>query len=314
MALVPTQIRCFDAVVRSGSFRAAAELLHLSQPAVSMNVAKLERDLGVQLLRRTGRGSELTAAGTEMLPHLRGMLRAEEAAEQHAAVLQGRRVGLVRVAAVNSAVIALLPKVVQFMADEQPDLDVEVVELNSAEVNAGVLDGTYDVGVSAQPIIGPHDLDIETIADSGELLVVAHPDHPVFEAPSLTRAVVAREPFVVLREGYTLRQLVLRYLEPHHARIVGEALNHDTVRRLVRAKLGITLMPRVTFEATGDDTDLSGRPVDDNAERTQLRLIRREDAAPASGIVAGAIRYEARARFPHLQVKRWKVRTPRGQD
>lgn len=266
-----------------------------------MHVGKLERQLGVQLLRRTTRGSTLTAAGIEMLPHLRGMLRAEESTQQHAAALAGERVGHVRVAAVNSGVVALLPGAVKTVAQAHPELDVEVEELNSIGVAEGVRDGTYDVGITAQPVDPASGLVMEVVAES-ELMLVAAEGHSLLDGRPITRELVAQQPFVTLPVGYTLRELAFQYLHPYQVRLAGQALNHDTVRRLVGAGLGVTLLPRVTFEAAGEQHGLAAAPVADHDELTQLAILHPGDAAPPSTqIVVDAIRTIARSRFRDMR-------------
>ncbi|MXX43441.1 MAG: LysR family transcriptional regulator [Acidimicrobiales bacterium] len=290
-------VRCFDAVVREGSFRRAASALHLSQPAVSVHVKKLEQSLGTQLLRRTTRGSTLTDAGTAMLPHLRSLLRAEESTQQHAAAVAGRRFGRVRVAAVNSALTGLLPEAVRMVQSDHSAFEVEVAELTSKAVADGVHDGTFDIGLAAHPVDASPQLRVETLARSG-LMLVAHEDHPLLHGLPVTREIVASEPFVTLQPGYTLRDLATEYLRPYPLRIAGEALNHDTVRRLVAARLGVTIMPNMTFEIVGKGQGLGAVPLADSDDIIQLSMLHPGDlAAPATRAVSSAIRRVARRRF-----------------
>lgn len=291
------QIRCFDAVVREGSFRGGALALHMSQPSVSMHVAKLERTLGIKLLARTTRGSTLTEAGTAMLPHLRSVLRAEAASQQHAAAVLGNRVGRVRVAGVNSAVTGILPDAVLALATDHPELDVEVFERTSILVTEGTRDGTFDIGLAAHPVDTNIGLELEVL-DRGGLMFVAHEGHPLLHRDEITRGVVAEQPFVTLRSGYSLRDIALRYLSPHLPKIVGEALNQDTVRRLVAARLGVTVLPNSTLQAVGPGKGLAAKPLSDSTEVLQVTMLHSGDlASPSTMIVADAIRTVARARF-----------------
>ena len=214
------QIRCLDAVVRKGSFRSAALELHMSQPSVSMHVAKLESSLGMKLLARSTRGSSLTEAGTEMLPCLRTLLRAEASAQQHAATVLGNRVGLVRIAGVNSAVTGLVPDAVLDVKNNHPQLGVEVTEITSVAVTEGTRDGTFDIGIAAHSLDIQLGLEQEVLAEGG-LMLLAHEDHPLLGGEPITRDLVAAEPFVTLRPGYSLREVAQRYLEPHQPNIVG---------------------------------------------------------------------------------------------
>ena len=264
-----------------------------------MHVQKLERSLGTQLLRRTTRGSALTDAGAELLPHLRRLLRAEESAQQYAAAVAGKRAGRVRVAAVNSALIGLLPDAVLAVKSAHPGFDVEVAELTSHAVADGVSDGTFDIGIAAHPVDAYPNLRNEVLARSG-LMLVAQDGHRLLAGPPVTRQMVSSEPFVTLQPGYSLRDIAVEYVRPDPLRIVGEALNHDTVRRLVAAGLGVTIMPRVTFEIVGKSHGLGAVPLADSDEITELSMLHPgELAAPATRTVSEAVRKVAQRRFGH---------------
>jgi len=271
-----------------------------------MQIRTLERQLGVQLLRRSPRGSTLTEAGTEMLPHLRALLRAEEAAKQHASALIGNRGGKVRVAGVNSAVVGLLPDAIRETTEKHPELDVEVAELTSAEVREGVYDGTFEIGLPADTIQHLERLGIvdrpgiaSEILTEGPLMLVARHDHQILKAPIIDRALVAQEPIVTLRPGYSLREFTLEYLAGCSPRIVSEVLNHDTVRRLVAVGLGVTIMPQMTFEVVSDFTgELAARSLADSHVRACLSLLHPgNDAPPTTRALTSAIRKAARRRF-----------------
>ena len=123
------QLQCLDSVVREGSFRGAAAALSLSQPSVSMHVANLEQRLGVQLLKRSARGTSLTDAGKQMLPHLRSVLRAEEAARQQAISLRGEMEGRVRIGAVSGALSTVVPEAIHLTLDRYHTLTFEVFQM-----------------------------------------------------------------------------------------------------------------------------------------------------------------------------------------
>lgn len=297
--LQPAQIKSLDAVVRHGSVRAAAAALYLSQPSVSIHIAKLERQLGFLLLHRSARGSVLTEAGQRMLPHLRSVLRAEEAARQQASGLVGGRARLVRVAGINSAIIGLLPDAVVSARERIPRLEVEVAEVTAGAVREGVNDGTYDIGLAAdsghEP---PAGITSEELA-RGPLLLICASSHRLKARRSIHRADVAAEPLITLAPGYTLRNIMLEYLAGYSPRIACEALNQETVRRLVAARLGVTLFPQHTFEALGGFTDdLAARPLADSSYQASLWLLHRgAEAAPATAALVDSIRQVARQRF-----------------
>jgi len=145
------QLEYVAAVARLGSFRRAAEELHISQPALSGSVRSLERELGVDLLERGRHGARMSSSGRELLPHLRGVLDAVDqlrlaAGEQH------RSVRLVRVGTVNAASGPLLAPAIRQFRDRHPATQVEVIAAQRPEIQRGVLEGSLDLGVTAEDL------------------------------------------------------------------------------------------------------------------------------------------------------------------
>ena len=289
------QLRCFDAVVRGGSFRAAAETLHLSQPAVSKHIARLEAQVGVQLLRRGARGSGLTAAGTELLPHLRAVLRAEENANQHISAVAGGRGGRVRIGAIHAAIVHIVPRAIELAAAAHATLDVEVTELPGNDVRAGVYDGTFDIGIPADAR-GVERPDLTTsVLTEGPLTVYARNDHPIVHGGPASREAIAAEPLLAPSPGFGLRDRVFDYLAGYDFRVVCEASNHETLRHLAAVGMGVTILPafpfsrRETWIRSLGSTDLA-----DPAPVTRMLLIHAlDDTAPATQVMANALRQAA---------------------
>lgn len=274
LPLNAVQLQCLDSVVREGSIRAAAAALGLSQPSVSQHVGNLERRLGVQLLHRSVRGASLTEAGTEMLPHFRSVLRAEEAARQRAASLRGTIEGRVRIGAVSGAMSSLVPEAVRMTMDIHSELVFEVFQMAADEVQDRVLDGTVDVGLLVDDTrIKFPDVRAELLAQ-GPLMFLARKGHHLLEQDSVTRSEVAGEPWILLTPGHVLRERILEFFHGYNLRVVGESDSHETIRRLVAAGLGVTLMPWMTLSHNpGVPTDLRGRPLSDITGRPGLWLI-----------------------------------------
>ncbi len=272
--LNPVQLQCLDSVVREGSFRGAAAALSLSQPSVSMHVGNLERRLGVQLLQRSARGASLTDAGTEMLPHLRSVLRAEEAARQRAASLRGAIEGRVRIGAVSGTIAGLVPEAVRRTMEIHSGLAVEVFQMMAGDVHDRVLDGTVDVGLMV------HDAEAEfpdtraELLTQGPMMFVSRKGHRLLRQESVTRKEVAAEPWVLLTPGHLLRERTLELFNGYHLRIVAEADSHEAIRRLVAVGMGVTLLPWMTMSRNpGVPTDLRGRPFSDIKARRGLWLL-----------------------------------------
>lgn len=260
--LNPVQLQCLDSVVREGSFRGAAAALSLSQPSVSMHVGNLERRLGVQLLQRSARGTTITDAGRQLLPHLRAVLRAEETARQHAVSLRGEMEGRVRIGAVAGAIAALVPEAIRLTLDSHKSLSFEVYQMTAGEVQDRVLDGTVDVGLLIEYTTAEFpDMRAELLTH-GPVMFVARRGHHLLRQDSVTRREVAAEPLIMLTPGHLLRERILEFFSGYNLKIVGEADSHEAVRRLVVAGVGTTMMPWMTWSRNPRvPGELRGRPM-----------------------------------------------------
>lgn len=270
------EVATFDAVVRHGSFRLAAQALHLSQPAVSEHIAKLEHHLGVTLFVRGPRGASLSSAGHDLLDDLRSLLRAQQSAEHHATALAGGAAGTVRVAAVNSVLNGLLPRAFTRLHREFPNLEVVMTESGADSVRAGVLDGTYDLGITAitgRPMSSP-ELHITPLL-VGPLSLLTPVAHPLLTEQHLSPQAIARGPLIALHPSLRIRVDMDEYLGGQPARIRAEVASIDSVRRLVSAGLGISLLPEVSLRLLTPGPDVASRPLDEHSSRTGYYAMRR---------------------------------------
>ena len=126
MAVTLTQLSAFLAVVRTGSVTAAAEELVVTQPSVSAAVAALERELGVELTERAGRGIKPTAAGEAYARYASDVVALLREGSEAAAEAARGVTDRVRVAAVTTAGEYLLPALIRGFREHRPDLDVSV--------------------------------------------------------------------------------------------------------------------------------------------------------------------------------------------
>lgn len=138
-------MKVFVAVADTGSATAAAEQVHLSQPAVSRNIKALEESLGAKLFDRSGRGLQLNAAGRAMLPEARRILSSIEEAKRSARAAAERDFFDVRVGTVDSVATYLFPEAVPHLREAYPGLELKFYARRTSELLDGVNDGTFDV-------------------------------------------------------------------------------------------------------------------------------------------------------------------------
>jgi DNA-binding transcriptional LysR family regulator len=187
------QLRYFVAVAEHHSFTRAAEELFVAQQALSQQIKVLEDMLGVRLLDRTSRKVELTTAGAAYLADCKRLLAAASRARERVRAIDSGVAGKVRVAYTLTAVYDTLPRIVQRMAERQPQLTVETREIFAADVHRTLHEGRYDVAIA------PADRYPKGIAQRlirrEPLLVAMAADHPLAGRASVELAELDGETF-----------------------------------------------------------------------------------------------------------------------
>ena len=221
-------------VVDHGTITAAARRAHLSQPALTASIQRLELDLGARLLDRDRRGARPTAAGEALLPRARAALAAIEDGRRAVAEVLGLRAGEVRLGAGATACTYLLPPVVAAFRAAHPGVRFSVREATTVDVLAALEAGRLDLGLVTPPP-GARLPDAEPWYDD-ELVLVRAPG-----APAGLRDVVTLGP------GSTTRDLLARHFPD--ATVVMELGSIAAVKGNVRAGVGIALVSRSAVAA-----------------------------------------------------------------
>jgi DNA-binding transcriptional LysR family regulator len=242
MSVSLEDLRVFRSVAAAGSFGQGAARLRLSQPTVSDRMARLERDLGVRLFLRGGRGVRLTQAGVRLLPYAQRCLALAE--EAVAAVRAEDAPPAVRVAMHASFTSSLLPVVLDALAPLERA--VSSTDAHSEEIVDRLTDGTLDVGIVVSV---PHPSTIAVVPfRTDPMICVAHPDHPLagHGEPSVTD--LARAPIALTAWGHGAeRFLALLRTVPipaHHLHTVSTA---EAAAALARRRSHVGVLPRVTI-------------------------------------------------------------------
>jgi DNA-binding transcriptional LysR family regulator len=189
-------LRHFVAVAEELHFRRAAERLHITQPAVSEQVRKLEAELGVQLLNRTQRGVSLTAAGTEMLVEARRVLRQADVAARAARNAGQHGLGRLRVGYLPDAIPRHVPQSLARFAATAPGIEVVLEPGSPLRLAADVRDGTLDLAIVCLPLASGG----LRVTSLGEVRgVVALPDsHPLASAAVIGPQQIGDAPLTLL--------------------------------------------------------------------------------------------------------------------
>jgi DNA-binding transcriptional LysR family regulator len=236
-------LNVFVTVASERSFSKAAKKLHRTQPAVSQAIHRLEEELGDRLFDRSSRNGALTEAGVLLRDHATRLLRMADEAEAAVRELQQVRRGRVLIGANEAAVHSVLPMVHRF-AQAHPTAQVEVRRVPSRQMATELLQRTLDFGVLT---FLPAEKGLQSISlGSDELVMLAHPEHPLASRKRVTIEEVGREIVIAHNDPSPARERVLRLYERRHAPInIQIALpSLDGIKRAVEMGLGVAVLPR----------------------------------------------------------------------
>lgn len=241
------EVLAFVAVAEKLNFRAAAESLFISQPALSRRIAKLEQIVGTRLLERTTQRVSLTEAGEQFQEHANAAINELELGMRGITEGAARRSGLVTLACLPSLAYHMLPPVLKTFAKQHPLVRVRVVDDTAPAVLSSVLSGAADFGLN---FIGAQEPDIEFQALYTEDYVLAvHIDHALARRKSVDWEDLADEKFISFPKGsgnWTLVEQTLSKL-PRRPSTFYEANHVAGALGLVEAGLGVTAVPRIAL-------------------------------------------------------------------
>jgi len=269
-------LRTLQAVAALGSFSRAAERLHLSQPAVSLHVGHLERTAGQPLVERVGKRAFLTPAGDALLAHAERAFGELEAARQALARLRGTVAGRLRLGTGATASIYLLPSLLRRFRRRHPDVDLEVVTGNAADMVAAVLQNRLDVAIATLPVRGRLLSVTPWLTD--RLVAIAPAEQAWRKTRALSPAALARHPLILYERGGTIRTVIDRWFRAGGAvpRAAMELGNAEAIKKLVAAGLGLSVSSEVTVRAEVGARRLVAIPLEPPLVR-QLGIVRRRD-------------------------------------
>ncbi len=232
------QLQIFEAVARLGGFTRAAGALHLTQPAVSMQVRELEAQAGLPLLNRSPRGVKLTEAGEEVLRCALVVKRALQDAEDGLANLRGLRAGRLAIAVVSTAKY-FAPRLLARFAAEHPEVELKLLVHNRDAVVQLLAANEVDLA-----LMGTAPDEIETVAEvfaGHPLVVVAHPRHPLAALRQVKVAELSGEAFLVREPGSGTRAAMERLFARRriHPRSRLEIGSNETIKQAVMAGMGL---------------------------------------------------------------------------
>ncbi|MBX3616014.1 LysR family transcriptional regulator [Nitrosomonas sp.] len=241
------QLKVFESVARHLSYSRAAEELHLTQPAVSMQIKQLEDNISLPLFEQLGKRIYLTNAGHELYQYSRAI--AQQLSDMEVALdeLKGMERGKLNIAVVTTANY-FAPHLLAKFCQRYPGVTVSLNVSNRETVLKQLADNLIDLAIMGQP---PENLDIESESFmENPLVVVAPPSHPLCQEHDIPVKRLANETFLVRESGSGTRSAMERFFSAHKIKI-NKGMETDTteaIKHAVQAGMGLGIMSRHTVE------------------------------------------------------------------
>lgn len=276
MNLTTRQLRAFIALVDERNFTRAAAVSHLSQPAFSALIRQLEDVLHLRLFDRSTRHVELTAEGTEFEVAAKRILAEVQAAAIAAGDRVARRRGRVSIALLPSLAADWLPKVLNEFHAKHPAIELQVADVLSEPCIDAVRSGRADFALAATRADTP-ELRAELFC-SDDFHLVCPKRHPLAKLAKIRPRDVAAWPFIHLSRTSSVRQYLDAATHPQALMSVLEVDQLATVSGMVRAGLGISIVPALTLYQFRSP-DLAVLPLRWPGLTRKIYLVRRRDRA-----------------------------------
>lgn len=235
------QLQVFEAVARKLSFSRAAAELHLTQPAVSMQVKLLEGQAGMPLFERIGKKIFLTEAGAELHEHSRVIAQQLRDADEALAARKGLSQGRLNITMVSTAKYLAPPLLARFLK-QHPGITVKLSANNREEVLKQLADNEVDLAIMGRTPEG-----MEAVAEPFARhphVIIAAPGHALAKKRRIPLARLAEETFLIREPGSGTRGLLERLFAEHGLplNVSMEMASNETIKQAVQAGMGISLL------------------------------------------------------------------------
>jgi LysR family transcriptional regulator, hydrogen peroxide-inducible genes activator len=242
------QLRYFDAVARFGHFGRAAEHCAVTQPALSMQIQELEKELGLQLLERRPKGVQLTAEGREVAQRANRILMQVRDLGDFARQRARRLSGALHLGVIPSVAPYLLPPLLPVLRTHYPALDLHIRETQTQALLELLQEGTLDLLLLALPV---KHAGLETMPLVEDKFLLALPrSHPIRKRVRATAELLKHDRLLLLEEGHCLRDQALAFCELRQVDSIDTfgASSLSTIVQMVANGLGLTLLPEISVD------------------------------------------------------------------
>lgn len=234
------QLQVFAAAARHLSHSRAAEELHLTQPAVSMQIKQLEQNIGLPLFDQVGKQIHLTEAGREMVIYSRNIAQQLEEMDAVFDEMKGMERGQLNISLVSTANY-FMPKLLAKFIQLHPNIHVNLFVANRDAVIKQLVENVADLAITGQPPEG-----VDMVSESfmqNPLVVIAAPSHPLAKVSNIQPEQLANETFLLREQGSGTRGVMERFFTSNHLGSPSSMEMHtnEAIKQSVQAGMGLSI-------------------------------------------------------------------------
>jgi DNA-binding transcriptional LysR family regulator len=295
------QLKYFLSVVQLGSVGAAADANFVTQPAVTLQVQKLEEEVGEKLLRRVGRRLEPTQAGRLLAEHAEAILRGLRAAQSALTGLKGLESGFLRMGNIDAASVYVLPGVYRSFHHRYPGVKIEIIVGDTTHLLEALRRGEVELASTVLPVDRGEFEVLPIYRD--EMVLVAHPKHVLARRKNVTLRDVVDVGLIAYPPRSVTRRQIERVFAERNLTLNAsmEIASPEAIKRLTQAGLGASVLPRpVVAPEIRRGTLQAVRIRSVRFQRTIGMVSRDEDSlSPPARVFLGMVK----KRFPVIDVR-----------
>ena len=273
------QLRILKAIAEQGSFKKAADVLFVTQPAVSLQIQNLEKQLEITIFDRGGRKALLTEAGQILLQYCERILNQCDEACKAVEDLNSLQGGTLVIGASQTTGTYLMPRMIGLFRQKYPDVSVQLQVHSTRRTGWSVANGQIDLGI----IGGQLPTELENLLDivpyaTDELALVLPAKHKLAKEKELTKEDLYKINFVTLDSQSTTRKVVDKLLKDsgldvQRLKIEMELNSLEAIKNAVQSGLGAAFLPVISIEKELSTGTIKKPNISDLGVKRQLKLI-----------------------------------------
>lgn len=269
------QLEYFVSLAQAKTFSKAADQVHVSQPALSQGIQKLEEELDVQLVERMGKQIKLTSEGEKFLPEARSVLDAVRSAESAVDSGADGLDGTLRLGVIPTIAPYFLPTLINRLEPDENNLEVEVEEQQTDPLLNQLKIGKVD-HLLLSPPIPEEGLTITSVGEEPFYLAV-HADESLAERDAISVDRISDEPILLLEEGHCLRDQTLSFCQRNKfsPNVVFQGSSLQSILNLIASGYGYTFVPEMVVEGRSVP-GVRYVPITDPTPSREIILVRRD--------------------------------------